>query len=337
MSDKVYINGFGYYAPARIIDNAEMSTIVDTSDEWIQTRTGIKERHIVAPGETCSDMLMVAAEKALKGAGMDPSELTAVMIGTLSGDSVVPCTATRVQTRLGIKNTIAFDYNAACSGFVYGMHIAHSFLKADPSHKILLASAEVLTSRTNWKDRTTCVLFGDGAGAVVMTSGERHPQNPTAFSKNAIVEGVMSSADGAHYDLLIATGGGSAHPYKDGDTVGEEFFIKMNGREVYKLAVRNMVSICNQLMEKLGYTIDDIDVLVPHQANMRIIEAVGERLKVPTEKVFINVHKYGNTSCASIPLALGEAVEQGFIKKGQRVLLCTFGGGMTWAATILKF
>ncbi|MDL2306564.1 ketoacyl-ACP synthase III [Desulfovibrio sp. OttesenSCG-928-C06] len=337
MPDNIYLNGFGYYAPERIITNEEMTTIVDTSDEWIVTRTGIKERHIVAPGETCSDMAYAASVKALEAAGMDATELTAIMCATITGDGVVPNMATKLQHRLGTKNTIAFDYNAACAGFVYGVHIAQGFMCTDPSHKILVVAGEVLTSRTNWDDRTTCVLFGDGAGAVVISNEQRTPAKPTALSGNAMLEGVLSSADGTGGDLLTAYGGGSAHPYKKGDVVGDEFFLYMNGREVYKYAVRNMTGICNTLMEKLGYTIDDIDVLVPHQANLRIIEAVGDRLKIDPSKVFINVHKYGNTSCASIPLALGEAVESGFIKPGMRVMLCTFGGGMTWSAAILKF
>ncbi|MDR2892342.1 MAG: ketoacyl-ACP synthase III [Deltaproteobacteria bacterium] len=337
MTDSIYFNGFGYYAPKRIIDNAEMCTIVDTTDEWIQSRTGIKERHIVAPGETCSDMGLVAARQALEAAGMNADEITVIMCATVSADSIVPSTATRLQQKLGATKAMAFDFNAACSGYLYGMQIAQGLLAANPEHKILLLAAEVLTSRTNWTDRTTCVLFGDGAGVAILSSEKRSPANPTIFSHNARLEGVMSAADGTQGDFLTAIGGTSGHPYKLGDTVGDEFFIKMNGREVYKHAVRNMPALCNELMDSLGYTIDDIDALIPHQANLRIIEAVGERLNMPAEKVFVNVQKYGNTSCASIPLALGEAIEQNFIRPGMRVLLTTFGGGLTWSAAILKF
>ncbi|MDR1126452.1 MAG: ketoacyl-ACP synthase III, partial [Deltaproteobacteria bacterium] len=305
---KVYMNGFGYYAPKRVIGNAEMTTIVDTTDEWIQARTGIKERHIVAPGETCSDMGMHAATQALEAAGMKPEEIDIIMCATISGDSCVPTTATRMQQKLGIRRVMAFDFNAACSGYIYGLDIASNMLSGKPDAKILVLATEVLTSRTNWADRTTCVLFGDGAGAAVMSTKPSTPIPGNPFSNCAVLEGVMSSADGSQGDLLLATGGSSSHQYKLGDVVGDEFFIKMNGREVYKHAVRNMPAMATALMDKLGYTIDDIDVLIPHQANMRIIEAVGQRLGVPTEKVFVNVHKYGNTSCASIPLALGEAL-----------------------------
>ncbi|MDL2313966.1 ketoacyl-ACP synthase III [Desulfovibrio sp. OttesenSCG-928-C14] len=331
-----YINAFGYYAPERILDNFELSKIVDTNDEWIRTRTGISERRIAAPGQNCSDMGLICAKKALEATGMDPSELTMIVDCTVTGDSPLPTTACRLQTKLGLKDVMAFDVNAACSGFLYGLHIARGLLAAEPDSKILLLATEMLSLRTNWTDRSTCVLFGDGAGAVLI-SNEKRPVTANPLSLNALIEGVLCRADGSHGELLQAKGGGADHPYHLGSTVGEEFFIQMQGREVYKLAVRSMTGLCKELMDSLGYGIGDIDLLIPHQANMRIIQAVGERLEVPEDKVFINVQKYGNTSAASVALALGEAVEQGVIKPGMRVLLTSFGGGMTWGSAIIKF
>ncbi|MDR2825625.1 MAG: ketoacyl-ACP synthase III [Deltaproteobacteria bacterium] len=337
MTQKIYFNGFGYYVPSKILANTDMQHFADTNDEWIRARTGIIERHIAAPGECNSDMSVQASKMALSSVGMDASEITAILCATATPDSIVPSTATRVQQKLGIQQVMAFDFNAACSGFIYGLQIAQGLLEVNPESKILLIGSEILTSRINWQDRSTSVLFGDGVGAVIMSTKKYAPQNPTLFSPNALLEGVLCSADGSVGDLLVADGGCSGHPYELGDKVGAEFFIKMNGREIYKHAVRNMPEICNRLMDGLGYTIQDIDVLIPHQANLRIIEAVGERLHMPAEKVFINIHKYGNTSAASIPLALGEALEQQFIKPGMRALLVTFGGGITWGAAILKF
>ncbi|MDL2285758.1 ketoacyl-ACP synthase III [Desulfovibrio sp. OttesenSCG-928-F07] len=336
MALTAYIKGLGYYVPERIVDNNELSTMVETSDEWIRTRTGIEQRHVVAPGQTCSDLIVEAAKKAFNASGIKPEEITHIINATVSGDDAFPSTATRVQAKLGITG-MAFDISAACSGFIYGLQIARGFLAIQPNAKILVTAAEVLSRRVNWKDRTTCVLFGDGSGAAILTADPAAPANGASLMTNAVIEEVMCDADGRTGDLLYCNGGCSSFPYKLGDVVGPENFIQMNGREVFKHAVRTMSAISRQLMEKRGYTIDDFDLVVPHQANIRIIQAVADRLNVPAEKLFVNVNRYGNTSAASIPLAMAEALELGVIKPGMRVLFTTFGAGLTWGGAIVKF
>ncbi len=331
-----YIKGLGYYVPERIIDNNELSTMVDTSDEWIRTRTGIEQRHVVAPGQNCSDLVMESAKKALAASGIKPEEITHIINATVSGDDAFPSTATRVQAKLGITG-MALDLSAACSGFIYGLQVARGLMALEPEAKILVTAAEVLSNRVNWKDRSTCVLFGDGSGAAVLSASPTPPATGHPLMANAVIEDVMCNADGKTGHLLYCNGGCSDFPYKLGDIVGPENFIQMNGREIFKYAVRTMAGISQQLMEKLGYTINDFDMVVPHQANTRIIQAVGDRLGAPAEKVFVNVNRYGNTSAASIPLAMGEAVETGVIKPGMRVLFTTFGAGLTWGAAVVKF
>lgn len=332
-----YIKGFGYHVPERIMDNFELSRLVDTSDEWIRTRTGIQERHLIEPGQTCSDLITEAARQALAAAGTQPEEITHIITATASGDAYFPSTAAKTQEKLGLGHCMPFDISAACSGFIYGMKIAQGLLAIEPDAKILLTAGEVLSNRMNWQDRGTCVLFGDGAGAAVLSADPAAPATGSDLMANAVIEGVMCDADGSLHGLLYCNGGCADHPYKLGDTVGPEHFIFMQGREIFKHAVRNMATICKDLMDKLGYSIEDFDLVIPHQANLRIIQAVGERLKAPEDKVFVNVHKYGNTSAASIPLALGEAMSQGVIKPGMRVLCATFGAGLTWGAAVLKF
>lgn len=336
MSVQAYIKGLGFYVPERILTNDELSGMVDTNDEWIRSRTGIAERHLAAPNQLCSDLALEASQKALKSAGMKASELTAIIHATVTGDAIFPATSAFLQHKLGAAHGMAVDISAACSGFVYGLQLAQGLAAVNPDAKILVSAAEVLSHRVNWQDRGTCVLFGDGAGAAIVT-GSKENKGANPMFANGLIEGVLCDADGSLTGLLGAEGGAAAHPYKEGDTVGSEYFIHMQGREVFKHAVRSMSKICDTLLEKLGYSIEDIDILLPHQANLRIIEAVGQRLNMPTEKVFINVDRYGNTSAASIPLALAEAVETGAIKPGMRVLLTTFGAGLTWAAAVIKF
>ena len=337
MLSPVYVKGIGYYVPERVMDNFELSTLVDTSDEWIRTRTGIQTRHLIAPGQTCSDLVYEASKQALQASGTKPEEITHIITATTTGDAYFPSTAGKAQEKLGLGHCMPFDISAACSGFVYGIKIAQGLIAADPGAKVLLTASEILSNRMNWQDRGTCVLFGDGAGAAVLSAAPTPPSTGAALMANALIEGVMCDADGSLHELLYCKGGGSDHPYKMGDTIGPEHFIFMQGREVFKHAVRNMSTICKALMDKLGYTIDDFDVVIPHQANLRIIQAVGERLKASEEKVFVNVNKYGNTSAASIPIALGEAMSQGVIRPGMRVLCATFGAGFTWGAAVLKF
>ena len=326
------INGIGAYAPARVIDNAYLATLVDTNDEWIVSRTGIRERRMVAPGEFCSDLALAAAEEALKRSGIAKEHISHVILATCTGDCVFPSTASIVAHKLGLKDVPAFDISAACAGFLYGLEISRGLAAQSPDACVLLLAAEVLTSRCNWLDRSTCVLFGDGGGAWLVTGSEF----PRGRGLNAELMDVITRADGAYTDLLYIRGGGSSLPYKVGDIIGDEYFIHMDGREVYKHAVRNMAAVSREIIERNGLSGADIDLVIPHQANQRIIEAVAGRLGVPVESVFMNVHAYGNTSAASIPLALYEAENEGRLKPGMRVLITTFGAGLTWSSALLK-
>lgn len=327
MSNFSYIRGLGYHVPERVYTNADLEKIVDTTDEWISSRTGIKQRHVVE-NETCLDLTFEAAQKALKSAEMDADELTHILVATFTADTVIPSTACLLMKRLGLSNRIPMDISAACSGFVYALEVARALICLNPDSKILVCGSEILTSRVNWADRSTCVLFGDGAGAVILTA--EHDKN------SGKVIDVLLSADGES-ETLNVRGGGSAYPYKLGDIVGADHFIQMQGRSIYRKAVRSMSSISLEILTKHGFTTADVDVFIPHQANMRIIEAVGKKLEIPSEKVFSNVEKLGNTSAASIPIALAEAKETGVIKSGDLVLLATFGGGLTWGATLIQF
>lgn len=327
-----HINGMGAYAPSRVIDNAYLATLVDTNDEWIVSRTGIKERRMVAPGECCSDLALAAAMEALNRSGIAKERITHVVLATCTGDYVFPSTASIVAHKLGLKDVPAFDISAACAGFLYGLEIARGFAAQAPDACVLLLAAEVLTTRCNWQDRSTCVLFGDGGGACLVTG----PAVPRGKGFNAELTDIITRADGAYTDLLYIRAGGSSQPYKAGDIIGDEYFIHMDGREVYKHAVRNMTGISREILSRNGLSGEDVDLVIPHQANQRIIEAVTNRLEVPEERVFMNVHAYGNTSAASIPLALYEAELEGRFKAGMNVLITTFGAGLAWAAALLK-
>jgi len=329
MNMNFIIRGMGRYAPERVLSNTDLEKIVETSDEWITTRTGIKRRHIAAEGENASDMAYEAAKVALKNAGMKAEELTHIVCGTFTPDAMVPSTACRIQEKLGVTGQMCVDVLAACSGFLYAMQTARGYLALDPDAKVLVVTSEVISRRINWEDRTTCVLFGDAAGAAIVTAGE-------ADEKPRIVD-VMLEADGSLGDLLTVNGGGSAYAYKKGEAVGDEFFVQMQGRDIFKHAVRNMVSISERVLAKHGIAKSEVDVLIPHQANYRIIDAVGRKFQIPEEKVFSNIHEYGNTSAASVPLAMAEAWDTGFIKPGDLVLVPTFGGGFTWGAGVFQF
>lgn len=326
---KSILRGFGRYAPEHVVTNLDLEKFVDTTDEWITTRTGIKQRHLVNEDQAASDMAVEAAQKALADAGMTADELTHIIVGTFTPDSVIPSCACRVQEKLGITGQMCVDVAAACSGFLYSLETARGYIAIKPDSKVLVVTSEVISRRINWEDRTTCVLFGDAAGAAIVTAGEEN-ETPRIIDS-------MLAADGRLGDLLTVNGGGSAFAYKMGEPVGEEFFVQMQGREIFKHAVRNMVGICEDLLDKYGLTKDDVDVLVPHQANWRIIDAVGRKIGIPAEKVFSNIDRYANTSAASIPVALSEAVETEFVKKGDLVLLTSFGGGFTWGSTLIQF
>ena len=332
MSGKPRLNGIGAYVPAHVIDNAYLSTLVETSDEWIVSRTCIKERRMAAPGEFCSDLALAAANAALTRSGIAKERITHVVLATCTGDCVFPSTASIVAHKLGLVGVPAFDISAACSGFLCGLEIAQGFVAHRPDACVLLLAAEVLTSRCNWNDRSTCVLFGDGGGASLITG----PDFPRGNDLNAELVDVLTRADGAHTDLLYIRAGGSSLPYKAGDVIGDEYFIHMDGREVYKNAVRNMTEISREILERNGLDFASIDLVIPHQANQRIIEAVASRLGITEDRLFINVHAYGNTSAASIPLALYEAQNEGRLRPGMNVLITTFGAGLVWASALLR-
>lgn len=318
----------GTYVPSRILTNADIVTFVETTDEWITSRTGISQRHVLAEGENTSDAGLAAARAALAEAGVQPDEVTHVFVATCTPDSLCPSVACIVAGKLGCGQVMALDFNAACSGFLYGLSLVRGIISTDPQAKVLLLCAEGLTRRVNWQDRSTCVLFGDGAGAVLVSGN--------AEDSIGVLEDVVCTSDGT-LQHLISIGGGTAQSYKPGDPVDEEFFIRMQGREVFKHAVRNMTAVCLDLLKKNGLSIQDVDLLVPHQANMRIIEAVGSRLEISADHVFTNVQNYGNTSSASVPIALGDARAQGRIGKGSLVLMTSFGSGLTWGAALIRF
>ena len=316
------------YVPDTVLTNADLAAVVDTNDEWIVSRTGIRRRHRLDAADNASDMALHAARGALDDAGLLPAELTHVITATCTPDVLSPSVACIVAGQLDTGPVMAFDFSAACSGFLYGLSLCRSLLAQDHEAKILFICAEALSRRVNWADRSTCVLFGDAATACVVSAG----------SANVLagLEDVLCLSDGRQRDLIVV-GGGTSSRYGLGDPVGEDFFIRMQGRETYKHAVRSMVQVCEDVLAKNGLTAADVDLLVPHQANLRIIEAVGGRLGITGERVFVNVDQYGNTSSASIPLAIAEAHAQGRIRPGCRVLATAFGAGLTWGAALLRF
>lgn len=327
MNNDIVIRGFGRYVPENVLSNADLEKMVDTSDDWITTRTGIKERHIVSEGQFTSDLATEAATMALENAGLEADELTHIIVGTFTPDHLVPSCACSIEQKLGIKDKVAFDIAAACSGFLYALEMARALLTLHKDAKILCIGAEVVTHRVDFTDRGTCVLFGDGAGAAVLTNGGEGPK----------LLDVKLATDGNLGSLLTVSGGGSASTYKPGETIRDDYFVQLQGREVFKHAVRSMSTICESILGANGLEKTDVDVLLPHQANWRIIDAVGRKLEFPAEKVYSNVERFGNTSAASVPLALSEAVDTGFIKDGDTVLLTSFGGGFTWGSALLKF
>jgi len=321
----VGIIGTGKYVPEKILTNSDLEKMVDTNDEWIVSRTGIKERHIAAPDQATSDLAYEAALKALESAGMTGSDLDLIIVATITPDSSFPSTACILQDKLGAKGAAAFDLSAACSGFVYGLATATSFIKSGMYNNALVIGADCLSRITDYTDRNTCVLFGDGAGAVVV--GEV----PEGRGFKAFDLG----AEGAGGSLLNIEGGGSRLPASTETIENKKHYIYMNGREVFKFAVRVMGTATIEVLRKAGMDRTDVDLFVPHQANVRIIQSAMQRLELPEEKVVVNVDKYANTSAASIPLALVEAAEEGRMKAGDTVLMVGFGGGLTWGASVL--
>lgn len=329
MSSPCFITGLGLHLPRTLVTNADLERIVDTSDEWILTRTGIGARYFAQEDEPCSVLAYHAACKALENAGLTAQDLTHIFVGTFSGDYNLPSTSCLLQDMLGLKGVPSFDLAAACSGFLYCLETARAYVSLYPDAKILIIGSEVATSRINFEDRTTCVLFGDGAGAAVVT-GQANPGRIQVLD-------CMLKADGSVGNLLTIHGGGSACKPVLGQPIGPEYFVQMNGRDVFKHAVRFMSEISTTLIERNGLTADDIDLIIPHQANIRIIEAIAKKIDVNMDKIYVNVDRIGNTSAASIPIALAEAEACGRIQPGMKVLLTAFGGGFTWASALLQF
>ena len=321
------IAGIGHYLPEHILTNFDLEKMVDTSDEWIVSRSGIRERHIAAKDQATSDLAFEASKTALANAGIAAEDIDLIIVGTVTPDMPFPSAACVLQDKLGAMNAAAFDVTAACSGFIYGLSIAHSLITHKKNEKALVVGVETLSKITDYEDRTTCVLFGDGAGAVVM--------EPCVYG-----DGVLNSfmqSDGTYAELIHVPGGGSRRPLDEEGLRNREQYVKMKGNDLFKYAVRAMVDASKIVLKEANLTTKDINFLIPHQANIRIIEGVRRRLELPKEKVIVNIEHVGNTSAASIPIALSEAVEKGEVKRGDKVLMVGFGGGLTWGAVLLKF
>ena len=320
------ILGTGSYAPKQVLTNADLEAMVETSDSWIVERTGIRERRLAAPDEACSDLGVLAAQQALADANVQAAQLDLILVATCTGDSPLPSTASLIQHRLGAEHAAACDISAACCGFVYGLSVADAFVRTGHRY-VLVIGSEVMSSITDWTDRNTCVLFGDGAGAVVL--------GPTEEDR-----GVLSlhlHADGRFSDLICVPGGGSSLPPSERVLAERLHCVKMRGNETFKIAVKTMEEAIREAVAAHGLGIDDIDCLVPHQANIRILRAVGQRIGLPLDRIMINVDRYGNTSAASIPLVLDEAAKNGTIREGSLVVMAAFGAGLTWASGVIRW
>ncbi|WP_455377703.1 beta-ketoacyl-ACP synthase III [Petrachloros mirabilis] len=323
---KARITGTGSYAPTKVLSNADLEKLVATSDEWITERTGIRERRVAGPGEACSDLALNAAQTALKAANINAADLDMILLATCTGDYPLPATACLIQHQLGAIRAAACDLSAACCGFVYALSVADAYVRTGMRH-VLVVGSEVMSAITDWTDRNTCVLFGDGAGAAVVSAceGER---------------GILSThlrSDGALWELIAVPGGGSRMPTSEKVVAEKLNCIKMKGNETFKVAVRTLEEIARETLAANSLRVEDIDLYVPHQANVRILKAVADRLGIPLEKVMLNLDRYGNTSAASIPIALDEAVRQGRIKEGSLVMLGAFGAGLTWASALIRW
>ncbi|GAB4408936.1 MAG: ketoacyl-ACP synthase III [Anaerolineales bacterium] len=324
---KAQIIGWGAYVPRRVLTNADLAQMVDTSDEWIVERTGIRERRLAAPDETTASMATIAAERALASAGADPLAVDLVIVATATPDYLFPATACLVQRGIGAKSAAAFDLGAGCSGFIYGLAMGAHAIESGACRYVLVVGAETLSRITNWQDRGTCVLFGDGAGAVLL--GQAH--NPGGILATHL------GADGAGADWLILPAGGSRKP-ASAQTVAENLHtIQMDGQKVFRFATKIIPDATRKVLEQAGLSVADVDMVIAHQANARILQAASERLGVPHEKMYANIDRYGNTSAASIPIALCEAAEEGRLQAGQRVVLVGFGAGLTWGAVLVEW
>ncbi|THJ20267.1 MAG: ketoacyl-ACP synthase III [Nitrospira sp. CG24D] len=323
---KSRIAGTGSYAPSRVMTNTELERMVATSDDWIRERTGIRERHIAASGEACSDLAVQAGRRALAAAGLSASDLDLILVATCTGDYPLPATACLVQHQLGATKAAACDLSAACCGFVYALSVADAYVRTGMRH-VLVIGSEVMSAITDWSDRNTCILFGDGAGAAVVSASEGE-------------RGILSThlrSDGSLCELITVPAGGSRTPLSEQVVAERTHFIKMKGNETFKVAVRTLEEIARETLAANHLQVEDLDLYVPHQANMRILKAVMERLGLPLEKVMLNLEQYGNTSAASIPIALDEAVRAGRVRDGSLVMLGAFGAGLTWASALIRW
>jgi len=324
---KARIIGTGSYLPEKVLTNFDLEQMVDTSNDWIVGRTGIKERHIAAEGQTTSDMATEAARRALDMADVSAEDIDLIVMGTITGDFPWPATACIVQANLGAANAFAYDLSAACSGFLYALSAATDYLNNGRGKRALVIGAETLSRIVDWTDRNTCVLFGDGAGAVVLEAQEGG-------------SGILSNhlhSDGNFLELLYQPGFGSRNPSSNEGIIGKLPYLKMQGNEVFKVAVRSLTDVSNEALAANGCANEDLKLFVPHQANLRILEATAKRLGLTTEQTFVNVHKYGNTSGATIPIAIDEANQQGLLQEGDLILTAAFGGGFTWASSLIRW
>lgn len=326
MNSRAVIIGTGSSLPARVLTNADLEKMVDTSDEWITTRTGIKSRRIAVTGEETSKLGAQAALLAIEQAGVAPEEIDLIIVGTMTCEMTMPSCACLIQKEIGAVNAFAFDMNAACSGFLFSLDMADKYIRNNPAMKILVVGAENLSSRTNWQDRNTCVLFGDGAGACVLTGNDQG-------------RGLISSrlfSDGRLWHLLSMESAPSMNPdLLREDSAGS--FIQMAGRDVFKYAVRAMEDSVTRLLEEERISTSELRLVIPHQANIRILQSLAERLRIPSEKLYVNIDRYGNTSAASVAIAIDEVNRAGQLRQGDLLLLCAFGGGFTWGSTIIRW
>jgi 3-oxoacyl-[acyl-carrier-protein] synthase-3 len=321
------ITGTGMSVPSRIMTNHDLEKLVDTSDEWIQSRTGIRERRIARPDEPVSEFAHVASQNALEMAGVSPQDIDLIICATVTPDVPIPATACLLQHSLGCQRAAAFDMQAGCSGFIYAQSVAKQFIVSGRCRNVLVVGAELLSKFLDWTDRTTCVIFADGAGAAVMSEGN-------------LPRGVLASAmhsDGSMSDFISMEGGGSKYPASAETVAKGMHFIRMRGNETFKIAVRSIEDVSREVLQMAGLTPDDVSWFIPHQANQRIIDAVRERLGIPAERCYVDIDRYGNTSAASIPIALDEAVRAGKVKRGDLILMAAFGAGLTWAASAVRW
>ncbi|MCC7212324.1 MAG: ketoacyl-ACP synthase III [Candidatus Brocadia sp.] len=326
-NQKASITGIGSYLPGKVLTNYDLEKMVDTSDDWIIQRTGIKERRIVENGQITSDLATQASLRAMEDAGVSPHDLDMIITSTITPDHIFPSTSCFIQQKLGATRASAFDILAACAGFIYALSIGQSFVNSGAMETVLVVGAECLSTITDYTDRTTCVLFGDGAGAVVIQkSSTKHEILSTSLA-----------ADGSQADVLIMPGGGAKIPASLESVQQRTHYIQFRGKEVFKLAINNITNLILETVKRNSLAIEDIDLIIPHQSNLRIIEATMEKLGLPMEKAFVNIDKYGNTSSASIPIAIDEARKEGRLSKGDLVMLVAFGSGLTWGSSIIQW